>query len=171
MRLASRSWPDWDDAYGHAEGFVDGAHPAGVAARQIVVDGDDVDGAAGEGVEIGGEGGHEGFAFARSHLGDAAFVQCHATDQLHVEVAHLAGAAGRLAHGGERFGNQGIEGFAGLVAGAEVFGAGGEGLVAQFRKTPFEGVDAVHQLAEPLQFATVLGAEDSLKHGALPWLA
>ncbi len=37
-----------DDADGEAEELVDGAHPFGVAAGQVVVDGDDVNAAAGE---------------------------------------------------------------------------------------------------------------------------
>ena len=82
-----------DDADGEAEELVDLAHPLGVALGQVVVDGDDVDAVAGERVEVAGERGDEGFAFAGLHLGDLALVEDHAADELDVEVAH----AGRRA--------------------------------------------------------------------------
>ena len=90
-----------DDADGEAEELVDGAHPLGVAAGEVVVDGDDVDALLGERVEVDGERGDERLAFAGLHLGDVALVQHHAADQLHVEMALAEGALGRLADGGE----------------------------------------------------------------------
>ena len=90
-----------DDADGQAEELVDLAHPLGVAAGEVVVDGDDVDALAGERVEVDGERGDQGLAFAGLHLGDRALVQHHAADQLHVEMALAEGALGGLAHGGE----------------------------------------------------------------------
>ena len=59
-----------DDADRHAEELVDLAHPLGVAAGEVVVDGDDVDALAGERVEIDGKRGDERLAFAGLHLGD-----------------------------------------------------------------------------------------------------
>ena len=98
-----------DDADGEAEELVDLAHPLGVALGQVVVDGDHVDAVAGEGVEIAGEGGDEGFAFAGLHFGDLALVQDHAADELHVEVAHLHGAPAGLADHGKGFGQNFVE--------------------------------------------------------------
>jgi len=69
--------------------LVNRAHPFAVARRQIVVDGDDMDAAAGEGVEINGHGGHQGFAFAGGHFRDLALVQRDGADQLHVEGDHF----------------------------------------------------------------------------------
>jgi len=77
-----------DDADLETEEAVDLAHPLGVAPRQVVVDGDEVDALSFEGVEVQGERGDEGFAFARLHLGDGAFVQDHAAHELDVEMAH-----------------------------------------------------------------------------------
>ena len=90
-----------DDADGQAEELVDLAHPFGVALGEIVVDGDDVDAAAGERIEIDRQRRDQRLAFAGLHLGDPAFVQHHAADQLHVEMALAERALGRLAHGGE----------------------------------------------------------------------
>ena len=90
-----------DDADGEAEELVDLAHPFGVALGEVVVDGDDVDAAAGERVEIDRQRGDQRLAFAGLHLGDLAFVQHHAADQLHVEMALAERALAGLAHGGE----------------------------------------------------------------------
>ena len=111
-----------DDADGEAEELVDLAHPLGVALGQVVVDGDDVDAVAGERVEIAGEGGDEGFAFAGLHFGDFALVQDHAADELHVEVAHLDGAPAGLADDGEGFGQDLVEG--GALGGLDFVGVG-----------------------------------------------
>ncbi len=90
-----------DDADREPEEFVDLPHPLGVALGEIVVDGDDVDAAAGERVEIDRERGDQRLAFAGLHLGNPALVQHHAADQLDVEVALAERALAGLAHGGE----------------------------------------------------------------------
>ena len=80
------------------EEVVDRAHPLRVAAGQVVVDGDDVDAAAGERVEDRRQRRDEGLALAGAHLGDLALVEDGAADELDVEVAHaerpLHGLAG-----------------------------------------------------------------------------
>ena len=58
---------------------------------------------AGQGVEIDGKGGDQGFTFAGTHFGDFAVVQHHTADKLDVEVAHTEYAAGRFATDGEGF--------------------------------------------------------------------
>ena len=98
-----------DDADGEAEEAVDLAHPLGVALGEIVVDGDDVDAVAGERVEIAGQRGDEGFAFAGLHFGDLAGVEDHAADHLDVEVAHADGARAGFADDGEGFGKDVVE--------------------------------------------------------------
>jgi len=57
-----------------------------------------VDTATGQSVEVERQGGDEGLALAGLHLGDPAFVQHHAADQLDVEVAHAGGPPAGLAH-------------------------------------------------------------------------
>ena len=98
-----------DDAHGEAEKLVNLAHPLGVALGQVVVDRDHVDALAGQGVEVAGEGCHQGFAFAGLHFRYLALVQDHAADQLHVEVAHFDGAPARFAHYGEGLGQDFVE--------------------------------------------------------------
>ena len=101
-----------DHAGGHAEEGVDLPHPFGVALGQIVVDGDDVDPLAGQCVEIDRERRHQGLALAGLHLGDIAFVQHDAADQLHVEMPLAEGALGGLAHGGEGRNQNVVQGLA-----------------------------------------------------------
>ena len=93
--------PVHDDADREAEEVVDLSHPFGVALGQVVVDGDDVHAAAGERIEIDRKRGDQRLAFAGLHLGDLAFVQDHAADQLHVEMTLAERALGGFAHGGE----------------------------------------------------------------------
>ena len=77
--------------------LVERTHPLGVALGQVVVDGDDVDAFACEGVEEDGEGGHECLALAGSHLGDVVgdlvaledAVEHLAADELDVVVNHV----------------------------------------------------------------------------------
>src|SRR5208282_2871684 len=91
-----------DHAHAHAEDLVDGAHPLGVAAGEIVVHGDDVNAFVSERVQVGGQGGDERFSLARLHFRDFALMQDDAADELHVEVAHADGSAACLADQGER---------------------------------------------------------------------
>ena len=76
-----------DDADLHAQGLVDAAHPFGVAFGEVIVDGDDVDALAREGIQIDRQGSDQRLAFAGLHLGDRALVQDHAADELDVEMA------------------------------------------------------------------------------------
>ena len=155
-----------DDADGQSEEFIDGAHPRRIAFGEIVVDGDDVDALAGQRVEIDGQGGDQRLAFAGLHFGDAAFMQHHAADHLHVEMALAQGALGRLAHGGERFRDQIIERGAGLHASAEVLGAGAQLRVGERGDLRLERVDLRDHRAVFLEFPLVGGAEDFAGEGA-----
>ena len=98
-----------DHADGEAEEAVDLAHPVGVAAGEIVVDGDDVDALALERVEIDGERRDQGLALAGAHLGDLAAVEDDAADQLDVVMALAERALGGLADRGEGFGEDVVE--------------------------------------------------------------
>ena len=120
-----------DQAHGEAHKFVDFAHPLAVAAGQVVVDGHDVHAFAGQGVEVGGQSGHQRLAFAGLHFGDAALMQAHAADHLHRVGAHAHGALGSLAAGGKGVGQKIVQRFAGLKALFELRRLGLELLVGQ----------------------------------------
>ena len=155
-----------DAADGQAQELVDGAHPRRVALGEVVVDGDDVDAAAGERIEIDGEGGDQRLALAGLHLGDAALVQHHAADHLHVEMTLAEGALGRLADGGESFGDQIIESCARAHASTEIVGARAQGLVGERGNLGLERIDLGHDRAVFLEFPVVGGAEDFAGDGA-----
>ena len=134
-----------DHAGGQAEEAVDLPHPFGVAPGEVVVDGDDVDALAGQRVEIDRKRRDQRLAFAGLHLGDVAFVQHHAADQLHVEMPLAERALGRLAHGGEGRNQNVVEGLAVGELLAEFGGAGFQRLVRQgcdFGLQRVDGVDA-----------------------------
>ncbi len=171
-----------DEAGLDAEGAVDGQHPLAVAAGEVVVDGDDVDALGLQRVEVGGQRGDEGLAFAGDHLGDVAAVQHDAAEDLHVEVAHVLGALGGLAAGGERLGEDVVEGGALGELLAELRRDVLELLGAERLHALFEGVDlrqeaAGHddvlgaglggaEVAELLDVALVAGAEEAQEEAA-----
>ena len=124
-----------DAADGQAEELVDAAHPFRVALGEVVVDGDDVDAALRQRIEVDGERGDQRLALAGLHLGDLALVQHHAADHLHVEMALAERALGRLAHGGEGRDQQVLE-----------IGAVGELLAEHLRARPQLGVGELLQL-------------------------
>ena len=77
------------DAPAESKPVVNWAHPLGVTAGEVVVDGDEVDALVGERVEADGQRRRERLAFAGLHLGDVAAVEHHAADQLDVKVTHV----------------------------------------------------------------------------------
>ena len=104
---------------GHPEPLVDAAVPFGVAAREIVVDGDEVDALA-EGATVAGldrrqrvqvqrEARDERLALTGLHLGDVALVEDDPAHHLDVEHPLVGLAEARLAHGCERLEEQVVE--------------------------------------------------------------
>ena len=104
----------WIVADREAQAQIERAHPLHVAAGEVVVDRDDVDALAFEGVQIGRQRGDQRLAFAGHHFGDRAAVQHHAADELHVEVPHVQEAAAPFAADGKGFDQHVVERFAGL---------------------------------------------------------
>ena len=99
-----------DGVHRQPQETVDVPHPLGVPAGQIVVHRDDVHAVAGEGVEVNGHGGHQGFAFTGFHFGDLALVQHDAADELDVEGAHPQHPDRGLPGRGKGLGQQVIQG-------------------------------------------------------------
>jgi hypothetical protein len=64
---------------------VDRPHPLGIAARQIVVDGQDVDASAGKSMQRGRHDGCERLPLASLHLHDVAIVHRECGENLHIE--------------------------------------------------------------------------------------
>ncbi len=155
-----------DDADGEPQELVDLAHPFRVAAGQVVVDGDDMHALAGECVQIDRERRHQGLAFAGLHLGDAAPMQHHAAQELHVEMPLAQGAFGRLAHGGEGIDQEVVQPLAGGMAALQPVGALPELLIAELSQARLQRVDRHHVLAQALDDAVVDIAEQTSGQGA-----
>ena len=150
-----------DDADRQAQEFVDLPHPFGVALGEIVVDGDDVNAAPGERIEIDRQRRDQRLAFAGLHLGDAAFMQHHAADKLDVEMPLAERALAGLADGGESRHQKVVNGGACGELLLEFVGAGAERFVGQRLQLRFERVDLVD--ARPIgPDATIIGRTEQL---------
>ena len=96
---------------------------------------------AGEGIEIGGEGGNKGLAFTRAHFRDAAFMQHHAANQLHIEMALAEHALGGFAYGGEGRHQQFIQRAAGGQFSTEFICAGAQSLIREGGDFGLQSID------------------------------
>ena len=148
------------DAHRQAQKVVQLAHPARIAVGQVIVDRDNVDALARQGVEVNRQGGGQGFTFTRAHFRNFAIVQGHAAQHLHVKVAHLHDAFGAFAHDSKRLGQQGIQGFTLLNPGFEFLRFGAQGLVAQNFKLRLHGIDTQHALTVLFEQAVISTAEN-----------
>ncbi len=132
-----------DHPGGQPEKTVEPAHPFAVAARQVIVDGNDVHALVFERVEIGRKRCDKRLAFTGPHFGDGPFVEHHAADKLYVEVPHAKRALGAFAHRCKG-GNQHV-GQLGAIAQLlpELLGLGPELLVGELFELGLEGVDGI----------------------------
>ena len=105
-----------NDTDGQTEESVDFAHPLSISVCQVIVDGNDVYTASGQCIQVSRKGGNEGFSFTGFHLGDTALMEDNTTDQLYAVVFHTEGTFCCLADGCECFRENGIQGFASVVA-------------------------------------------------------
>jgi hypothetical protein len=148
-----------DHADGEAEEVVDLPHPFGVASGQIVVDGNDVDALAGQRVEVDRKRRHQRLAFAGFHLGDVAFVQHHAADQLNIEMPLAEGTLGGLAHGGKRRNENVVQRFSIGELFTEFGGARLQRFVGQRGDLWLQGIDGIDAGLVTLDPPIVGGAE------------
>ena len=154
-----------DHADGEPEEVVHAAHPLGLELGQVVVDGDDVDALALEGVEVGGQGGDQGLALTGLHLGDVAEVQCRATHDLDVEVALAEHPAGGLAHGGERLGHEVVEALALGQPLPELVRHALELRVTHRDEVVLDGVDGLRDAFERAEDLALADAEELVENG------
>ena len=133
-----------DAADTHAETLIHLAHPGGIARREIVVHGDDMDTAILERVEEYGQRRHERLALAGFHLGDFALVKRNAAHQLHIVMALAERALGSLADAGECLGQKIVQCRAVGETGAKVGGGGMKLFVAQRGGLVLKGIHRSH---------------------------
>ena len=94
------------NAYCHAEEFEQRTVVFGVALRQIVVDGNNVNALTRQRIQVSRQRCRQGFTFTGTHFRDAALVEHHPAQQLHVEVTHAEHAFTGLTYNGEGFRDQ-----------------------------------------------------------------
>jgi len=114
---------------------------------------------AGQGVEIGCQGGHQGLALTGAHLGDLALVEGHAANHLHIKMAQAQGATGGLPHGGKGLRQQLVEGCTLLQALAEFAGFVQQLAIVEPLHCFFEFIDQLDVFAHALENALVFAAE------------
>ena len=126
---------------------------------------------AGQGVKVGGQGGHQGFAFAGLHFGDAPLMEHDAADELHGVGPHAQHAVGGLAHRSKGFGQQGVQAFAAFVALFELGGFALQLFVAQGLVRRFQLQDLVHDRLNVFQLTVAVGTKNFIKksHTLLPF--
>ena len=144
----------------HPEPMEDRADPLCVALGQVVVDGDDMDPAADEPVEVRGERRDEGLALAGLHLGDRTAVEHDAAHELDVVVTLVQHPPHRLADRGERLGQDLLERLVDLlqlfvalplqlVGEARGIGAGQRRLAGILVRVGLTQLDRDDEVAEP----------------------
>ncbi len=161
-----------DDAGRQAEEAVDAAHQLALVLREVVVDRDDVHALALERVEVRGRRRDEGLALTGLHLGDVAEVQRRAAHELDVEVPLTERAARRLAHRGERLGQDVVEGLAGREPRLEAVGLLPQLLVGEILEARLELVDLVGDAGQLLEDPALADAKDLVedrRHAGLPY--
>ena len=145
-----------DKADGQTHEAIDLAHPFAVAAGKIIIDRDDVNAVAREGVKIGGEG----LALAGLHLGDPALMQDDAADYLHGEVLQPEHAPRSLTAGGKRLGENIVKGLSVCKSLLEFGGLCLQFGVGQFGKLLIEGEHPVAKRTDTLDLFGGIVAED-----------
>ena len=156
-----------DAADGQPQEAVHPAHQLGLVLGQVVVHRDHVHPPAGERVEIGRRGGHQGLTLTGLHLGDVAQVQGGATGHLDVEVPLPQGALGRLPDHRERLGQQVVQALAVGIPRLEPLGLFPQFGVAQPDEVVLQSVHLRGLRLQPLQRAALTGTQhllDDLDH-------
>ena len=154
-----------DDADLEAEELIEAPHPFRVAAGQVVVDRNDVNAFAFEGVQVRRQGGDERLAFTGLHFGDLALVQDHAADQLNVEMTHVEHAAAGLADHGKGFDQKVVERGALSDSFFEFNSFSGQIDIGELTKSGFEVGDFRDRRQHALDFTFVFSSEDFGQNG------
>ncbi len=156
-----------DGPDGQPETEIQRAHPLHVAAGQVVVDCNDMDGPS-QAIEKGGQRRDERLAFARDHFGDHSLVQEVTADHLHVVMPHLQEAASRLADGGKRIGQNVVERFSGRQTRANLRGGLFQLFVREFLPVGLLGINPVEYRARnhPLSAGPLISIETEFADAA-----
>ena len=131
-----------DEADRQAEELIDAAHIFAVAGSQVVVDRDDVDALARQGIEVYRQSRNQGLPFTSTHFGDIPAVEDDAPQELDVEMAHARHTARRFTDDGKSFGQNVVQRFSVGQAILELEGLFLQRCIAQACQFRFQVVDA-----------------------------
>jgi len=98
-----------DHTDAHAQHAIDGPHPFRIPPGQVIIDGDQMDAPARQGIQIHRHGGRQGLSFTGLHLRNLAFVQDQPAQDLNIERPHVHRSPGCFADNGKGFGHDVIE--------------------------------------------------------------
>ena len=118
-----------------------------------------MDAPARQGIEIGRQNGHQGFAFAGFHLGDAALMQHNAADELHRIGPQTDDPVGSLPDGREGLRQQIIQSLAFFQPGPEFRGFALQLLFRHLLILGFQRQNGIHHGLDFLQFTLGTGSE------------
>ena len=141
-----------DQADGKAHETEDLAHPFGVTLGQIVIDRNHMDALSGQGVQIGGQGGHQGLAFTGFHLSDTALVQDDAAYYLDPVGTHPKNTPSSLTAGSKSLRQNIVQGFPVGQPLLQLRGLGLELGVGEGFVLVLQGVNLVSDGIDRLQF-------------------
>ena len=152
-----------DQAHTQTHVAVDLAHPFGVTLGQVLVDRDHVDTPARQGVEVAGQNGDQGLAFAGLHFRDAALMEYDAAQNLHRVGLHAQHPPGGLPDGSEGLGQQVVQAFAPGVAVLEFGGLALQLRLGQGGEPVLQGQDLVLQGLQLLDLPLGTGTENLIQ--------
>ena len=138
------------------------AHPLRVAPRKIVVHRDNVHALARQRVQIGRQGCDKRLALARLHFRDRAFMQHHAANQLHIEMALPECSLGGFAHRCKGWHEQIIERAPRRELRTELHSACFQSVIAQHRNFRLKRVDRLNLGSKCLEPAIIGRTENFL---------
>jgi hypothetical protein len=118
----------------------------------------------GEGVEISGERGDQGFSLARLHFGDFPLMEDDTADQLDVEMPHAGRSARGFPHDRECFGQQIIRRGSLSELFLEFRGFSAQGGVGERLDPRFEAVDEADEGGEFFQIPFALRPEEFFRN-------
>ena len=75
------------------------SHLVGITFRQVIIDCDNVNTFALQGIQIGRQCSYKGLTFTSFHLGDTALMKYDSTDELYFEMLHSKYSLGSLTDG------------------------------------------------------------------------
>ena len=148
------------DADAQSQEVVQLAHPAGIAAGQVIIDRHHMHALASQRIEVNRQRCGQGFSFPSPHFRNFSVVQRHAAHHLYVEVAHFHDAFAAFAHHGKCLWKQVVQRFASSYTVFELLGLGAQLIFIKLFILRLQCVDAFNRFTVSLEQPVVATAEN-----------